>query len=160
MNHNPVIVTNTGDKEQFIMNITHKANKELFAAKARWACECSRGTRRYIPCGKPATHVLEGQDEDGDQRMLLCGKHAAMVDKRIPLDWSNLMVSDIEDWQITVTYGGHIATRVGTHYHATQREQRTQDSGLMPTFPLFPVVSFTTCRRRSRVARKAELIIT
>lgn len=62
----------------------------------RFECQCSKSIRRYVRCGKPATHIVQGQDEDGLHHMLLCRKHTAMFDPKRSVEWSGVIVSDVE----------------------------------------------------------------
>jgi|SRR5271157_4001185 len=95
------------------------SNQQLFEQMARFECECSAGTRSYVPCGKPATKVIEWQHQDGDrEHRLLCTEHAVEQQRF----WSEMYwdtrveVSDIEDWELGVCYGGRTATHVGSRY--------------------------------------------
>jgi len=98
-----------------MMNI----NKKLFERMARFECGASAGTHTFVPCGKPATKVIEWQHQDGDrEHRLLCTEHA-VEQKRF---WSEMAwdtgveVSDIEDWQLTIRYAGRAVSRVGSRH--------------------------------------------
>jgi len=100
-------------------NDPRSINQQLFERGARFECERSAGTGRYVPCGRPATHVIEWRHQDGDrEHRLLCTEHAVEQQRF----WSEMYwdtrveVSDIEDWQLGIRYGGRTATRVGSRY--------------------------------------------
>jgi hypothetical protein len=58
-------------------NDVRSINQRLFEQIARFECEASVGTGRYVPCGKPATEVIEWRHQDGDdEQRLLCAEHA------------------------------------------------------------------------------------
>ncbi len=102
-------------------NDARSINQQLFEQMARFECETSAGagTRSYIPCGKPATKVIEWQQQDGDiEHSALCNEHA-VEQQRFWADmaWdTGVEVSDIEDWKLGVCYGGRTVTRVGSKY--------------------------------------------
>ncbi|MFY9646078.1 MAG: hypothetical protein WAK29_12920 [Terriglobales bacterium] len=92
-------------------------NDRVFEQMTRFECEASAGTRSYVPCGKPATKVIEWRHQDNDcEWRALCQEHALEQQKY----WSEMYwdtrveVSDIEDWKLGVCYGGRTLTRVGS----------------------------------------------
>lgn len=94
-------------------------NQRLFEQMARFECEASAGTRSYVPCGKPATKVIEWRHQDGDrEHRLLCTEHAfEKLGYWDTMDWDACAeISDIEDWRLGICYGGRTATRVGSRY--------------------------------------------
>jgi hypothetical protein len=100
-------------------NDVRSINQRLFEQMARFECEASVGTGRYIPCGKPATKVIEWRHQDGDrERRVMCDEHAVEQQRFwSEMDWdTGVEVSDIEDWKLGVCYGGRTATRVGSRY--------------------------------------------
>jgi hypothetical protein len=103
------------------MNIkdVKSSNERLLEQMGRFECEASAGTHRYVPCGKPATKVIEWRHQDGDiEHSALCDEHA-VAQQRFwsEMDWdTGVEVSDIEDWNLGVCYGGRTATRVGSRY--------------------------------------------
>ena len=103
-------------------NDVRSINQRLFEQMARFECEASAGTHRYVPCGKPATKVIEWRQLDGDiEQSALCDEHA--VEKQSfwsEMGWdTGVEVSDIEDWNLGVCYGGRTATRVGSRFRDT-----------------------------------------
>jgi hypothetical protein len=94
-------------------------NDRVFEQTTRFECEASAGTRTYVPCGKPATKVIEWRQQDGDiEHSALCDEHAVEQQRFWSnMDWdTSVEVSDIEDWKLGVCYGGRTATRVGSRY--------------------------------------------
>lgn len=103
-------------------NDVRSINQRLFEQMARFECECSRGTGKYVPCGKPATKVIEWRHQDGDrERRGMCDEHAVEQQRYwSAMDWdTGVEVSDIEDWDLGVCYGGRTATRVGSRFRDT-----------------------------------------
>jgi hypothetical protein len=97
-------------------------NHRIFVQMARFECEASAGTHSYVPCGKPATKVIECRHQDGDiEHRALCDEHG-VAQQRFwsEMDWdTGVEVSDIEDWKLGVCYGGRTATRVGSRFRDT-----------------------------------------
>ncbi len=94
-------------------------NQQLFERRARFECECSTGTRSYVPCGKPATKVIEWRHQDGDiEHRVLCEEHAVVQQRSwSEMDWdTRVEVSDIEEWQLGIRYAGRTAIRVGSRF--------------------------------------------
>ena len=94
-------------------------NDRVFEQMTRFECEASAGTHTFVPCGKPATKVIEWRQQDGDiEHRALCDEHAVEQQRF----WSEMYwdtgveVSDIEDWKLGVCYGEGKATRVGSSY--------------------------------------------
>jgi hypothetical protein len=83
-------------------------NKQMFEQAAKW--ECARG------CGRPATHVIEWRHQDGDrERRILCQEHA-LEDQKYwsAMSWdTGVAVSDIEEWELSVSYRSKTVTRLG-----------------------------------------------
>jgi len=86
-------------------NDARSINQQLFKQMARFECEASADARRYVPCGKPATKVIEWRHQDGDiEHRALCNEHAVEQQQF----WSEMYwdtrveVSDIEDWELGV----------------------------------------------------------
>jgi len=76
---------------------------------ARLECECSGDAGTYVPCATPATKVVEWRHQDGDrERRAVCGEHAREQQRYwSEMDWdTGVEVSDIEDWQLGISYGG------------------------------------------------------
>jgi len=103
------------------MNVkdVNSINDGVFEQMARFECEASAGTRTYDPCGKPATRVIEWRQQDGDiEHSALCDEHAVEQQRF----WSEtvwdtgVQVSDIEDWQLGVSYSGRTVTRVRSRF--------------------------------------------
>ena len=102
------------------VNDVRSINQRLFEQMARFECECSAGTRSYVPCGKPATKVIEWRHQDGDieHRAAVRRTRRRATEVSGPtMDWdTGVEVSDIEDWKLGVCYGGRTATRVGSRF--------------------------------------------
>lgn len=82
-------------------------NERVFQQMARFECEASKGTSSYVPCGKPATKVVEWRHQDGDrERRALCQKHALKQQKYwSAMDWdTGVEVSNIEAWDLSIRY--------------------------------------------------------
>ena len=100
-------------------NDARSINQHLFERMARFECDASADTRTHIPCGKPATKVIEWRHQDGDrERGTLCQEHAPEQQQYwSAMDWdTGVEVSDIEDWQLGICYSGRTVTRVGSRY--------------------------------------------
>jgi hypothetical protein len=94
-------------------------NDRVFEQMTRFECEASAGTRSYVPCGKLATKVIEWRQQDGEiEHRALCEEHAVEQRSSGPrwIGDTGVEVSDIEDWKLSVCYGGVTATRVGSRY--------------------------------------------
>jgi len=91
-------------------------NNQLSQQGAEW--KCKRG------CDRPATHVIEWRHQDGDRESrILCKEHAD-EDQRYwsAMDWDpSVVVSDIEEWELSVSYGGKTVARVGNQFHQSPR---------------------------------------
>ena len=97
-------------------NNARSINQQLFEQMARFECEASVGMRSYVPCDKPATKVIEWRHQDGDrERRALCEEHAVEEEKYWSgVGWDTCVeVSNIEDWELHISYGDRTATRVG-----------------------------------------------
>jgi len=108
--------------DEINVNDIKRINERAFQRKAEWQCERSAGTGRYVPCGRPATHVIEWRHQDGDrERRILCQEHTVEEQKYwSEMDWdTSVEVSDIEDWRLGVCYRGWTATRVGSRFRDT-----------------------------------------
>ena len=97
-------------------NRYEEMNKSFFRRTAKWQCEASiaEGEEEYVPCRKLATHVVTWRHEDGyRETRIYCAAHAAQEEKYwSDMDWrTSVELSDIEDWKLTVSYGGHVAIR-------------------------------------------------
>jgi hypothetical protein len=100
-------------------NDARSINQQLFEQMTRFECEASAGTRSYIPCGKPATKVIEWRHQDGDiEHRVLCEEHAVVQQRSwSEMDWdTRVEVSDIEEWQLGIRYAGRTAIRVGSRF--------------------------------------------
>jgi hypothetical protein len=76
--------------------------------------KCARG------CDRPATHVIKWRHQDGDrERRILCQEHAVEDQKYwSAICWdTGVEVSDIEEWELSVSYGGKAVTRVGNRFN-------------------------------------------
>ena len=91
-------------------------NKQVFEQAAKW--KCGHG------CERPATHVIEWRHQDGDrERRAVCQEHA-LEDQKYwsAMSWdTGVEVSDIEEWELSVSYGGKTVTRVGNQFHQSAR---------------------------------------
>ena len=100
-------------------NDVRSINQRSFEQTARFECEASVGTGRYVPCGKPATKVIEWRHQDGDyDRSALCDEHA-VAEQRYwsAMDWdTGVEVSVLKIGNLWVRHGGRTATRVGSRY--------------------------------------------
>jgi hypothetical protein len=86
-------------------------NKQVFEQAAKWKCEGG--------CDRPATHVIEWRHQGGDrERRILCQEHAVEDQKYwSAMDWdTGVEVSDIEEWELGVSYGGKTVTRAGNGF--------------------------------------------
>ncbi len=91
-------------------------NKQLFERTAEWKCE--RG------CDRPATRVLEWRHQDGDRESRTLCKEHTVEDQRYwsAMHWDGgVKVSDIEEWELSVCYGGETVTRVGNQFRQSAR---------------------------------------
>jgi hypothetical protein len=110
-----------------------KANDEQFEWRTNWECERSAADDKYVPCGKPAAHVVEWRHQDGDrERRLLCREHAQAEENYwSAMDWdTGVDVSDVEDWILMVGFGGKTATRIGKNVPVTDRDTGEEVSGI------------------------------
>ena len=97
------------------MNV-NEINKQLSTHGAEWKCE--RG------CNRPATHVIEWRHQDGGRESrILCQEHTVEDQKYwSAMYWdAGVRVFDIEEWELSVSYGGKTVTRVGNQFHQTAR---------------------------------------
>jgi hypothetical protein len=97
--------------------VTSISNR-VFEQMARFECEASAGTHSWVPCGKPATKVIEWRHQVGDrEHRLLCDEHVVEQQRFwSKMDWDTSEVSDIEDWNLGVCYGEVTSARVGSRY--------------------------------------------
>ncbi len=126
------------------------SSMELFQQMAKWECERNIAEDKYVPCGKPATHVIEWRHQDGDcERRILCRSHAiAEARYSHAMDYNaSVHVSDIEKWKITVVSAGRVAWRIGRAYYAALGEDLTDVS----TFSRFPARSFSKGARPTAI---------
>jgi len=107
--------------DEINVNDIKRINERAFQRMSEWQCERCVGEQRgeRIMCGRPATHVIEWRQQDGDiEHRVLCDEHAVEQQRF----WSEMAwntgveVSDIEDWKLDVCYGGRTATRVGSRF--------------------------------------------
>jgi hypothetical protein len=87
------------------MNARYHRSKTCFLPPDTWRCVCTRSHRQYLPCDKPVTHVVQGQDDYGYRRIILvCSKHAAIAHRDLQrMDWNGVEVFDIENSDITIS---------------------------------------------------------
>jgi hypothetical protein len=92
-------------------------DEKLFQKMAKWKCE-------HTGCDRPATQVIEWRHQDGDrERRILCQEYAVEDQKYwSATDWHTCVeVSDIEEWELSVSNGGRTVTRVGNLFCQSAR---------------------------------------
>jgi hypothetical protein len=91
----------------------NQSNEKLFRQLAEWKCE-------HTGCALPAARVIEWRHQDGDgERRILCKEHG-VEDQEYwsAMDWdAGVAVSDIEEWQLSVSYCGKALTRAGNRFN-------------------------------------------
>lgn len=107
--------------DEISVNDIKRTNERAFQRNAEWQCERCVGeqARGRVMCARSATHVVEWRHQDNDREWrALCQEHALEQQKY----WSEMYwdtrveVSDIEDWELGIGYGGRTLTRVGSRY--------------------------------------------
>lgn len=105
-------------KDKSVIDV-RSINDRMFDQLARFECEASAGTRSYVPCGRPATKVIEWRQQDGDvEHSALCDEHAVEQQRFwSEMAWdTGVQVSDVGDWKLGVCYGERMVTRVGSRF--------------------------------------------
>ena len=123
-------------------------SKQLFERTAEW--KCAR------VCDRPATHVIEWQHQDGDlERRILCQEHAVEDQKYwSAMDWHTCVeVSDIEEWELSVSSGGKMVTRVGNLFCQALGRSQPSSRGRSGTSPPCQPTTHTKEKDLDRIER-------